>query len=165
MLPAQQQQLRDCEGLTLEQGQVTPWPTTGLIANTAPSGTRTLPLQSRPKLSASARARQAAFVSGASFCCPVVLQPPRCYPGLPEAGVPEQDAERWECHWQAELLSDGASPGLTARPKPGEMSLGLAEVTRASSKARPPRAGVATKARRSHPAVSEATWLMEGFWL
>lgn len=92
-------------------------------------------------------------MSGGSFCCPVVLQPPRCYPGLPEAGVPEQDTEQWECQCQAELPSDGMSPGLTAHPKPGEMSLELAKVTRANSKPRPPLAAVPTEARSSHPAV------------
>uniref|UniRef100_A0A8C8E6C7 Uncharacterized protein n=1 Tax=Otus sunia TaxID=257818 RepID=A0A8C8E6C7_9STRI len=65
-------------------------------------GTSTFCSRLRPKGSASARPRPAACMSGASVC------------------TPEQDTERGECHWQAELPRDGASPGLTTHPKAGK---------------------------------------------
>lgn len=126
----------------LQQGQVTLRAMTVLIVNTVIGGMRTFSLWLRPKQSVAARPTQAVFMSRGSFCCPVVLQPPRHYRGLPEAGMCKQDTERWEGHWQAELPSDSVSPGLTAHLKVGEMSLELAKVSRANSKLQPPPAAV-----------------------
>lgn len=96
---------------------------------------------------------------------PVVLQAPRRYPRLPEAAVPEQDTERWECHWQAELPSDRLSPGLTAHPKRGQCLWNRLKSREQTASHDHLLQLFPTEARRSHAAVSEATWLQEGFWL